>query len=92
MPIVRSLLFYAARRIASDPAVRAKAAGVTRDHVLPAARGAARRTGETVRRQSEALRADIDFVEITAAPETPRTEKAGRIARRVLARMREPED
>lgn len=92
MPIVRSLLFSAARRLAGDPAVRAKAAQMTREHIVPAAREAARRSGDAVRRESEALREDVRFVEMTSCPEAPRAEKAGRVARRVMDRLREPRD
>jgi hypothetical protein len=90
MPLIRSLLFEAARRAASNPEVRNKAVEITRDHVAPAARQAARRAGETVRRERDALRHDVDAARSELPADAPRAELAGRIARRMLDRARGP--
>jgi len=88
MPIIRTLLFQAARHLAQNPDVREKAAKVSRDHVVPAARTAARRAGEATRGSRDALSEEIRAVRTEAAPETTRAELAGRVTRRMFDRLK----
>lgn len=91
MPIVRTLLFEAARRVARNPELRAQAWRLAEREVLPRAKHAARWAAEETRRQRELLREDIRTVDAEAGPETTRAERAGRVTRRVVRRLRREE-
>ena len=91
MPLIRTLLMAAAKKVASDPELRGKATEAARDHVLPAARTAARKSGETVRTVQRAVSEDYEAALDEAPPEATRAEIAGRATRRLLDRFREPD-
>ena len=89
MPLIRTLLMAAAKRAAADPELRGKAAEVARDHVLPAAQVAARKSGEAVRTARSAVSQDYQAALDEAPPEATRAEIAGRATRRLLDRIRD---
>lgn len=84
MPILRTLLFETARRVASDPELRARAIELTRREVLPRARVAARVAGEEVARRKARLDQDWQAARDDAGPGATRSEIAGRLVRRKL--------
>ena len=55
MPILRSLFWYAAQRVASDPEARAKAADLLEQKIKPRAREAWQQTKPAVARIAERL-------------------------------------
>jgi hypothetical protein len=91
MVLIRTLLMAAAKRVASDPELRGKATDAARDHVLPAARTAARKSGETVRKVQDTVTREVHAAMDEAPPEATRAEIAGRTARRFLDRMKDPD-
>lgn len=91
MPIVRTILMEAARRIASNPELRARAVDVAQQEVLPRAKTVARKAGEETQRQRELLRADIAAARERAGEQASNAEVAGRLLRRVAKRMRDGE-
>lgn len=91
MPIVRTILMEAARRIASNPELRARAIDVAQQEVLPRARTAARKAGEETQRQRDLLRADIAAARERSGAEASNAEVAGRLLRRVAKRVRDGE-
>lgn len=91
MPLIRTLLMAAAKRVAADPELRGKATEVARDHVLPAAQTAARKSGEMVRNTRNAVTEDYAAALDEAPPEATRAEIAGRATRRLLDRLKDPD-
>lgn len=91
MPIVRTILMEAARRIASNPELRARAVNVAQQEVLPRAKTAARRAGEETLRQRDLLRADMEAARERAGEQASNAEVAGRLLRRVAKRVRDGE-
>jgi len=79
MALLRTLLFQAARRLAADPRVRAKAAEVVETEIKPRARAAAAKAKPRI----EETRADLRRI---AAETDPRTQPA-RFARRAARRI-----
>ncbi|WP_416899533.1 MAG: hypothetical protein ACMVY4_07435 [Minwuia sp.] len=88
MPLIRTLLMEAARRVASDPEMRAKATGFARDTAMPAARKAAREAGETVRRHRSELDKEIETAQSEAGEGATRAEIAGRVTRKLANRLK----
>ncbi|MEC9346806.1 MAG: hypothetical protein VYB54_11305 [Pseudomonadota bacterium] len=82
MPILRTLLFETARRVASDPELRARAIELTRREVLPRVRVAARAAGEEVARRKARLDQDWQAARDEAGQDATRSEVAGRLVRR----------
>lgn len=91
MPIVRTILMEAARRIASNPELRARAVDVAQQEVLPRAKTVALKAGEETLRQRELLRADIEAARERAGEQASNAEVAGRLLRRVAKRVRDGE-
>lgn len=89
MPLIRTLLMAAAKRVAADPELRGKATAAARNHVLPAARTAARVSGETVRKVQDAVSQEYDAAADDARPEATRAEIAGRATRRLMDRWKD---
>jgi hypothetical protein len=91
LPLIRTLLMAAAKQVAADPELRGKATEVARDHVLPAARSAAQKSGEAVRSARTAITEDYETAIDEAPPEATRAEIAGRATRRLLDRLKDPD-
>ncbi len=82
MPILRTLIFEAARRVAADPQMRARALELARREVLPRARVAARLAGAEMDYQRQRLAADWQAARLAAGADAPRAEVVGRLVRR----------
>ena len=88
MSILRTLLYRAARRLASDERVRRKAAETYRDRVRPRAEAA----WEAARPRIEEARADLGKIaEETDARKHP-ARFAGRATKRILSEFRRRPD
>ena len=86
MPLLRTLLFRAARRLATDPRTRQMAADAYREEIKPRAQAAWQKAKPRV----EETKADIGKIaEDTDARKHP-ARFAGRAARRVLDEIRGP--
>lgn len=86
MPILRTLLFETARRVASDPELRALAVDLARREVLPRAKTVARVAGAQVALKRAQLERDWQAARIEAGAAASRSEIAGRMVRRALRR------
>lgn len=91
MPLIRTLLMAAAKKVAADPELRGKATDAARTHVLPAAKTAARKSGEAVRTVHGAVRKDYEAAMDESPEDATRAEIAGRATRRFLDRLKEPD-
>lgn len=91
MPIVRTILMEAARRIANNPELRARAVDVAQQEVMPRARTVARKAGEETRRQRQLLQEDLETARQHAGEQASNAEIAGRLLRRVANRVRDGE-
>ncbi|WP_417520033.1 hypothetical protein [Minwuia sp.] len=89
MPLIRTLLFEAVRRVAADPDLRRKADHIARERVMPLARQTARQAGEVVRSQQSVLKDEVAQAQADAAPGTTRAEIAGRVTRRMMERAKD---
>ncbi len=81
----------AARRIANNPELRARAVDVAKQEVMPRARTVARRAGEETRRQRQLLNEDLEAARARAGDQASNAEVAGRLLRRVANRVRDGE-
>lgn len=88
MALWTRLLFYAGKKLASDPRARAKAAETWRDSVRPAAEAAWARTKPEIDR----TRADYRRIKEETPPGQNPGRFAGRLARSVIDRVRGNDD
>ena len=84
MALLQRLLFGAARKLASDPEARRKAAEVYHDRVKPAAAEAARRA----KPKMEAARAELRDIAKETNPRNEPAKFAGRLTRRLMDKAR----
>ena len=68
MPLLRQALFYAARRLASDPRLRRRAAEVLENEVKPRAQAALREVKPKVRAVREDLKDAARTVDVRKDP------------------------
>lgn len=89
MPLLRKLLWRAAKHIASDPQARAKAAEVFEKEVKPRARAAWRQAKpklDAAKAEVDAAKADLKDIAVETDPMKDPREFAAKVKRRFLDR------
>jgi hypothetical protein len=88
MTFLHRVLLYAARRVASDPRTREKAAEMFENEVKPRAEAAWRETKPKIERAAQGVKAELRDIAAEADPRVEPARFAGRLARRIFDRAK----
>jgi hypothetical protein len=88
MVFLQRILLYAARRVASDPRTREKAAEMYQNEIKPRAEAAWRETKPKIERAAEGAKAELRDIAAETDPRREPARFAGRLARRIIDKVK----